>query len=565
LHRLKRLKLLLETVARVAGMPRLLLIGLVVLLTLRNGNARQKRSILSRRVYNSSPKANSFESQSNRITKEDWLKGEDGPAAVTELDNTSASVAQVLLRALYLFCIFQPILWTAPLAALFSWFRRNLWYNLLFHTLASSGAALIKWGQWTSTRPDMFSAGLCKALSRLHDGAKAHSLAITESQIAKELECSIDDAFDSFEYKPVASGSIAQVYRAKLNGEDVAVKVRHPGVTSQIQIDFRIMKVVASILDSLPGLGWLNLEESMLQFSHTIASQTNLVTEGSKLHLFNKNFRNSQGIGFPVPIVLTESVLIESFEEGISVAEFTDLYRKKERSYTDPEVNLAIIAQGENMYLKMLLEDNLMHADLHPGNILVQEMKKRGRGRQKNAVRIILVDAGMTAVLSEAEQQNFIGLLEAMGEGGRKGGTEAAHYLLNFTSSPAEYSAEQINQFTKDVSEFFAESCGGYFSGMDMGNVLRGILGFLREHRISIDANYATLVMNALCLDGLAKELIPSYRVLDAAKPLLRAHRLSKRLPLGRTIFRIVIPAAKAIKNHLDKRDAVSVRKKYDM
>jgi aarF domain-containing kinase len=46
----------------------------------------------------------------------------------------------------------------------------------------------------------------------------------------------------------------------------------------------------------------------------------------------------------------------------------------------------------------------------------------------------------------------------------------------------------------------------------------------VRVHGVRIDVNYATLVMNALCLDGLAKALLPDYNVLDHAAALLRAH-----------------------------------------
>ena len=36
--------------------------------------------------------------------------------------------------------------------------------------------------------------------------------------------------FEEFDTIPIASGSVSQVYRAKLNGKTVAVKVRHPEV-----------------------------------------------------------------------------------------------------------------------------------------------------------------------------------------------------------------------------------------------------------------------------------------------------------------------------------------------
>jgi aarF domain-containing kinase len=74
----------------------------------------------------------------------------------------------------------------------------------------------------------MFPSELCSALTSLQANAPEHSWAFTEAQIQVELGKSVDEVFEYFSRKPLASGSIAQVYRARLNGRDVAVKVRHP-------------------------------------------------------------------------------------------------------------------------------------------------------------------------------------------------------------------------------------------------------------------------------------------------------------------------------------------------
>ena len=135
--------------------------------------------------------------------------------------------------------------------------------------------------------------------------------------------------FEKFDKIPIASGSIAQVYRAVLNGKDVAVKVRHPNVGEQIEIDFIIMKALAAFIDSLPGLNWLNLNASMAQFSDTISSQIRLDIEGRHLYQFNNNFDHWKDTKFPEPIVMTESVLIESFAEGQSVKTYADISASK--------------------------------------------------------------------------------------------------------------------------------------------------------------------------------------------------------------------------------------------
>jgi len=134
---------------------------------------------------------------------------------------------------------------------------------------------------------------------------------------------------------------------------------------------------------------------------------------------------------------------------------------------------------------------------------------------------ICLVDAGMVAQLTEEESSTFIGLLSCLGEGD---GKEAASFTLQFSLGNDMDEAERAS-FEQDMVELFEERCKGYRTGVDVGHVLRGVLGLIRKHRVRIDANFATLVVNCLCVESLARQVCPSYNVLDAAEPLLRGYR----------------------------------------
>jgi len=135
---------------------------------------------------------------------------------------------------------------------------------------------------------------------------------------------------------------------------------------------------------------------------------------------------------------------------------------------------------------------------------------------------ITLVDAGMVAQLDEQESQKFVGLLVAVGEGD---GRAAAQVVLGF-SSTSHLGQQERELFIQDMVTFFATSCKGYDSNVDFGCVLRGILGIVKKHHVRIDANYATLVVNLMCVDSLARRVCPSYNCLDAAKPLLRCYKM---------------------------------------
>ena len=115
---------------------------------------------------------------------------------------------------------------------------------------------------------------------------------------------------------------------AWIKNNKVAVKVRHPGVADQIDLDFRIMRAVGAACDRIQALKFLNLGHSMEQFSHTLASQTQLDVEGVHLLLLNENFKGWKDVNFPSPIFLSDAVLIETFEEGRTLSDFINHYRK---------------------------------------------------------------------------------------------------------------------------------------------------------------------------------------------------------------------------------------------
>lgn len=199
----------------------------------------------------------------------------------------------------------------------------------------------------------------------------------------------------------------------------------------------------------------------------------------------------------------------------------------------------------------------LQHADLHPGNIMLdvdfpshlkqpkeatadpidnpllnadgKSEEKSKRTREHPYLSIALVDAGMVARLTPEESSNFIGLLVSVGEGD---GNKAAEAALRF-SLENNLSDKEREDFKAEMVELFAERCKGYGTHVDVGHVLRGVLGLIRKHRVRIDANYATLAVNCLCVESLARRVCPEYNLLDAAKPLLQKYGKIRFQPDG--------------------------------
>ena len=123
-----------------------------------------------------------------------------------------------VVRGAYLFCLFLPVVVAAPTCVWLGW-QREQWLVLVRWTLERAGPAFIKWGQWAATRPDMFPPDLCVTLSRLHSSAPGHSFAYTRHVVEAAFRHPLEEMFDEFEHKPVASGSIAQVLGRFLRGQ----------------------------------------------------------------------------------------------------------------------------------------------------------------------------------------------------------------------------------------------------------------------------------------------------------------------------------------------------------
>ncbi|RWW86768.1 hypothetical protein BHE74_00004440 [Ensete ventricosum] len=289
-----------------------------------------------------------------------YLRAQDSHIFLTSFILSLLECFILFLRAFYLAILFSPIIVMAPFADDCGPKFRKVWIHLVHSTLEKAGPALIKWGQWAATRPDLFPCDLCTELAKLHTKAPAHSFAYTRKSIEKAFGRKLSDVFENFEEEPVASGSIAQVHRASLRfrypGQQakrlvVAVKVRHPGVGESIRRDFMIINMVAKISKFVPTLKWLRLDESVQQFAVFMMSQVDLAREAAHLSRFIYNFRSWKDVSFPKPLypLVHPAVLVETYEHGESVSYYVDELEGHDR------VKSALAHIGTHALLKMLL------------------------------------------------------------------------------------------------------------------------------------------------------------------------------------------------------------------
>ena len=113
----------------------------------------------------------------------------------------------------------------------------------------------------------------------------------------------------------------------------------------------------------------MSILDGVEQFSKNMMAQVDLRKEAYNLVKFQRNFENESNIIFPTPYLefFNKSVLIESFEEGEPLSNY--LHSKNPEL---KQINKKLANLGINAYMKMMLVDHFVHADLHPGNILVR-------------------------------------------------------------------------------------------------------------------------------------------------------------------------------------------------
>lgn len=531
------------------------------------------------------------------------------------------------LRACYLLVLFSPLLFSAPFLLLWDLGGvrgREVWYDLVLATIENAGPAFIKWAQWSSSRPDLFPRELCRRLERLQSGAPEHApehsiTALAEAfrglppaetdasrrrggssacSPASTSSSSLPPVFEYFESLPVASGSIAQVHRARLSaygarltggrkGQVVAVKVRHPGVTKTMLRDVQLMQRAARLCSLIPGVADLRLEESIRQFGGPLMEQLDLSAEARNLRRFSKNFRTWRNVSFPRPLypLVAPGVLVETFEEGALISGLVNVSGSPspsaERDEDDgaaldpssssafPESSPAsshlggddgsssgggtgrskasqhhrgLLAEaGLDLFLQMLLKDNYVHADLHPGNIMVKDAFS-STGCESTArmiydrflslatpllgpppPKLVLLDAGMVAELDSHDQKSLVEFFRALTN---QDGEDIARNVLPLSE---QHTCKDPEAFVSAMGSLFAPLSAEYIRN-NTQEVFHDMIDCLRQHHVTLKSTVSTVVVTTLVLEGWSSKLKPDLHILDRIRDLLSSHDWVERV-----------------------------------
>lgn len=384
------------------------------------------------------------------------------------------------------------------------------------------GPTFVKMGQTMSKRPDLVPQPYVIEMANLQD--KVKPLPFAEMADSLDLACVCEfqtreerdrkkseeelkaarerkaktfiNIFDSFNPDPIASGSIAQVYKGVLEGKPVAVKILRPHLIDIINIDLSILDDFKPVVKRVLGVGGnFDIDAFMLEIREMLTREVDLRIEAVNMRRFEDNFKNVKNVAVPkiYPDYCSANVLTMEFVKGTQVKDIIDMPvpQSKKSEYT------RTITKS---YLKQVYIDGFYHADPHGGNMLVEENDT-----------IAFIDFGAVGSIDDELKRNMLEFYYAINNRDVEGATQG---FLRIGGADAK--DVDIRRLRKDMDELIANQNYG-LEGRQSDNYAK--LGL--KYDIRLPGEFSTLQRAILLIEGVCLELDPRYNIKNIAVPVL--------------------------------------------
>ena len=255
-------------------------------------------------------------------------------------------------------------------------------------------------GQWLSSRADILPQPYLEELAKLQDSVPPAPFDQIKPIIEKDLG-PINEKFDEIDSNCISGASLGQVYRGSISGQQVAIKVKRPGIEKVVAKDLKVLKKILPLALRFvdPNLRY-SAKAMLSQFIETIHEEMDYTIESKNLKKIKKDMeKNTKVI---VPSVFddfsSKNVLTMEYLPGIKVTNVQALDEKG----IDRE---QLVIDVHKVFFTMLLKHSIFHADPHPGNISVTDDGK-----------LILYDYGMVGRMNNETRFKLIRLYLALVE-----------------------------------------------------------------------------------------------------------------------------------------------------
>ncbi|MFB6131367.1 MAG: ABC1 kinase family protein [Salinigranum sp.] len=371
--------------------------------------------------------------------------------------------------------------------------------EVLLSSLLTLGPTFIKLGQLLSTRPDVLPPEYVEVLSSLQDEVPPAPWEDAREVIEAELGPP-EAVFEEFDTEAISGASLGQVYVASHEGRRVAVKVRRPDIEELVEADLRVIRW------SLPLVMWFlgearsfSLENLADEFAKTIREEMDYTREMRMLAEIRGNFEDQEDIVIPRAIESLSGprVLTMEYVPGVKINDVETL----DEMGID-RTRLATTLQ--RIYMQMIVEDGVFHADPHPGNLAVTDDGE-----------IIFYDFGMSSRVAPYLQQKIIAFYIAVANQNIDG-------ILDSLIEMGTLSPEADRQVMGNVLELaIADARGEDIEQYRVNQIIEQVESTIYEFPLRLPRNLALILRVATVVEGVCVTLDPDFDFISVATDYL--------------------------------------------
>ena len=355
----------------------------------------------------------------------------------------------------------------------------------------------MKFGQIIASSPGLFPDVLSEEFRACLDAVPPVPSAVVRRVVEEELGRAPEEAFESFDPKPMASASIAQVHSARLrSGEEVVVKVQRPGIKRRLAADLRILHRVARLAARSSTGRMANPVAIVEDFEQTLTEELDFTVEGRYMEEFERNLRSfGTNDVVRVPKVhweyTTPRVLTMERIHGYKIDDWEQL---RETGW-DLET---LLKSGVRAWMEAALVHGLFHGDVHAGNLMVD---RDGR--------VVFLDFGIMGRLDESTRDVIRRGLPALLLNGDYEAVAKAIYEIGAVLEPTD-----LEQSSRDIAEIVNPILGRPLREISYGEILVDIIRIGTRYDVRLPRELVLLSKQMLYFERYAKMAAPDWAII---------------------------------------------------